>query len=341
MQLDRTEIVIRARSALELLDLSLLVLKKHFLTIAVTSAIVGVPLLVLDVLSTAWMLSEDNLLVVEHLEFPLSLMRWRHSSHLFLLYVLQFQLISLPTSVYLGNQIFYEPLPLKRLLSRLWPIAWRALLVLGVLRLGLVGLVMEFFVNRASAFDTSVELWMFIGVVPVALIFRSAWPFAPEIIGLELCPLRIGKKKAAAGAGTITYAARSRGLHRLLMSDHLARFIGASFFAFLLFLTLITAQLFVKGAVTGDWQWNFWFDHCCLPLTMWVVGLFMAVFRFLSYLDSRIRLEGWEIELRMKAEAARLTQPAKITAGSLVDIAADSTPADPAVSPPATNAAAL
>jgi hypothetical protein len=33
----------------------------------------------------------------------------------------------------------------------------------------------------------------------------------------------------------------------------------------------------------------------------------MAVFRFLNYLDSRIRLEGWEIELRLRAEAERLT----------------------------------
>ena len=310
MQLDRTEIVIRARSALELLDLSLLVLKKHAVQIAVTSALLGLPLLVLDVICVAWMLGEDTLLVAERMDDPLGAMRWRHSAHLIALFVMQFPLISLPTTVFLGNQIFYEPMPIRKLLRRLWPIAGRSVLVLGILRLGLAGLVLELFVNADVAFDWLIEFWLLFGLAAVGIIFRAGWPFAPEIIGLELCPLRSHQ------ADQISYAARSRNLHRLLMTDHVARFIGAASFSSLLFLTLISGQLFIMGASTGDWQWNWWFDHVSLPLTMWFVGLFMAVFRFLSYLDSRIRLEGWEIELRLKAEAARMAQSAKISSGS-------------------------
>ena len=37
-----------------------------------------------------------------------------------------------------------------------------------------------------------------------------------------------------------------------------------------------------------------------------MVGVFYSVFRFLAYLDSRIRLEGWEVELRIRAEAERI-----------------------------------
>jgi hypothetical protein len=310
VQLDRTEIVIRARSALELLDLSLLVLKKHAWQIALTSALLGLPLLVLDVMSVAWMLSEDTLMVAERLDNPLGAMRWRHSAHLVLLFVMQFPLVSLPTTVFLGSRIFYEPMPMRKLLRRLWPIAGRSVLVLGVLRLGLVGLVLELWVNRGLAFDWLIEFWLLFGLAVVGIIFRAGWPFAPEIIGLELCPLRATK------AGEITYAGRSSSLHKLLMSDHVARFIGAACFSTLLFLSLISGQIFVWGASTGNWQWNFWFDYVSLPLTLWIVGLFMAVFRFLSYLDSRIRLEGWEIELRLKAEAARMDPPAKISSGS-------------------------
>ena len=47
------------------------------------------------------------------------------------------------------------------------------------------------------------------------------------------------------------------------------------------------------------------------PLAMWVVAGYLSVVRFLFYLDLRIRHEGWEVELRLRAEAAR--QAAKLT----------------------------
>ena len=59
------------------------------------------------------------------------------------------------------------------------------------------------------------------------------------------------------------------------------------------------------------------FDHCALtlttlsiftPLSMWATATFLAVVRFLSYLDVRIRQEGWEVELRLRAEGARLME---------------------------------
>jgi hypothetical protein len=48
--------------------------------------------------------------------------------------------------------------------------------------------------------------------------------------------------------------------------------------------------------------------YVCVPLAMWIVAGYFCVVRFLSYLDLRIRREGWEVELRMRAEAARLTR---------------------------------
>lgn len=306
MQLDRTEIVVRARSAMELFDLSLQVLKRHAVMIALSSAILGWPLLLIDSWVVAWMLGEDALLTVERLEQPLTALRWRHATHLIALYIVQFPLISLPTSIYLGHQIFYEAMPLRRLLMRLWPIAGRCLLVLGIARLGLVGLILEPWVDRSQAFDVRIELGLIFGSALCALLIRIARPFAPEILGLELCRLRSRRP------GDITYRQRSHSLHRYLFSEHLSRFMAAAFFVTLLFLSLLAAQLFVIGASTGHWQWNGWFDYVGLPLSLWSVGLFVAVFRFLSYLDSRIRLEGWEVELRLKAEAARLDPPARV-----------------------------
>ena len=47
-----------------------------------------------------------------------------------------------------------------------------------------------------------------------------------------------------------------------------------------------------------------------VPLAGWLVIGFFAIVRFLAYLDLRIRREGWEVELVMRAEAARLTRMA-------------------------------
>ena len=38
---------------------------------------------------------------------------------------------------------------------------------------------------------------------------------------------------------------------------------------------------------------------------VWIAIAFFAVVRFLSYIDRRIRLEGWEIELRLKSVGRR------------------------------------
>ncbi len=42
--------------------------------------------------------------------------------------------------------------------------------------------------------------------------------------------------------------------------------------------------------------------------TAWLVVGYLTVVRFLAYLDLRIRREGWEVELMMRNEAARLTR---------------------------------
>jgi hypothetical protein len=39
-------------------------------------------------------------------------------------------------------------------------------------------------------------------------------------------------------------------------------------------------------------------------LAFWLVMSFLAVFRFITYLDCRIRREGWDVELKLRAEAA-------------------------------------
>ena len=50
---------------------------------------------------------------------------------------------------------------------------------------------------------------------------------------------------------------------------------------------------------------NTWFTHE-FQFALWLVVGLLTVVRFLGYLDLRIRREGWEVELLMRAEGARL-----------------------------------
>ena len=81
----------------------------------------------------------------------------------------------------------------------------------------------------------------------------------------------------------------------------------------LLFLSILLAlsvylglYLFGSALFAHSWQHGFFMIQVGLPLSMWCVAGFFAVVRFLGYLDLRIRQEGWEVELKLRAEAQRL-----------------------------------
>ena len=80
------------------------------------------------------------------------------------------------------------------------------------------------------------------------------------------------------------------------------------FIAILMMLCSVTlCELFISGVFFGVWTWEWWMDIVVFPINLWLVALWGTVFRFLSYLDCRTRLEGWELDLRLRAEAQRLT----------------------------------
>ena len=54
--------------------------------------------------------------------------------------------------------------------------------------------------------------------------------------------------------------------------------------------------------------------HVVVPVALWTVAGFMAVVRFLSYMDLRIRNEGWEVELLLRAAAERLQERGRMNA---------------------------
>lgn len=64
--------------------------------------------------------------------------------------------------------------------------------------------------------------------------------------------------------------------------------------------SLTTSELTWEAPSWGD------FSHLIIQFALWLVIMFFSVARFLVYIDQRIRLEGWEVKLRLQAVARSL-----------------------------------
>ncbi len=132
--------------------------------------------------------------------------------------------------------------------------------------------------------------------------FCFSWTYLNEVILLDRNPIR---RKSPQGRSTYS---RAKTVHR----GEEGNLFGRSFVSFGLGALLVAAIWCSFGVLhallTGRMEWAASMYTFYLPLTLWIVVCFFAVVRFLGYLDLRIRREGWEVELAMRAERARLTR---------------------------------
>lgn len=272
MQLDKTRIAIRERSLPELLDLTLVVGRRHFWPL-VGWWLVGV---------APWAGLNYWLLVVagegfsEHdLVDPDRVMSFLYFQTL--LTVLEVPWATAPLTLYLGQALF-DPRPRSRQILTDWLRALPQLLWFQ-------------------------GLWRVVLVVPVitAILPYVAWPYLNEVTLLERNPLWSTKR-----TGTTTWR-RSRNLHGRSSGELFGRWVAAALCGAWLTGGLWFAGLVLKSYVLNiDWEFDVTTFTLWYPAALWGAAGFLAVLRFLSYLDLRIRHEGWEIELRMRAEATRL-----------------------------------
>jgi hypothetical protein len=181
-----------------------------------------------------------------------------------------------------------------RLLPR---IVWCHVFVRGV---GLAWLLV-LAVDRQADADPTLEI-----VLPILLLLyagglRAARPFINEIVLLEKNPLLSLDRQV------MTIGRRSGLLHAVASGDLMGRAVGAVVMGVLLLAAIFGTIGFGAGVLLNDTVQEGWMLGLAFPAAMWLAALFLTVFRFLSYLDLRIRQEGWEVELKVRAEAARLT----------------------------------
>lgn len=292
MQLDKTRIAIRERGLLEIYDLSLLVTKAYWGRLLLAIGMAVVPLSILNAM-ILWPL-EPDLGLNDTANAFVTLM--------LILIVLEAPLATIPVTLLLGDVLFHDQPDWKRMFQGFRKAIPRLFWTVAILRGVLPGMLM---IAVATYLDDSfigMSVLLFLLCLGVTIL-RTVRPYIGEIIVLEKNPLR------SRNLDVMTIGRRSAALHNPNFGDMVVRAMASSI-SILLFASVLTNIWGMRGYLFGMWDWDRWFLFLWLPLATWLVVLFMGVVRFLSYLDLRIRREGWEVELVVRAEANRLREVA-------------------------------
>ena len=143
----------------------------------------------------------------------------------------------------------------------------------------------------------------------VLFLVRSLRPYINEIVLLERSPIW------SRSSNQITIGKRSSRLHGPNSGDLFGRGIAMIPVTAVLGFAVFGSLWFLVATYTNDWGIGKAIVHGAVPATFWILALYVTVFRFLSYLDLRIRREGWEVELKMRAEANRIHERLAVARG--------------------------
>ncbi len=285
MQLDRTRITIRERTTFEVFDLSLQVLRTFVWPLLGWLLVGALPWAILN----HWVLSEG-----EFFRGPYEL-NGSHTWWMLFLVAIEMPLATAPLTLYLGRVLFLES-PTRHDILGNWLRSLPQMLLLQTWPLVLLLLCL-------SSGDLDLINFVLILIILPVLFYRCAFrPYLNEIILLERNPLRATK------TSPISTRRRSKALHSWSRGELFERFLASLVTGLFLTGQLVCVAWGAKAWLSGTVGLSPLAYMILLQMSLWiVVGLF-GVVRFLCYLDLRIRREGWEVDLRMRAEAARLSE---------------------------------
>lgn len=196
----------------------------------------------------------------------------------YLLLMLEIPWATMWITLYLGQTIFQRRLSIRRMFNdgmRAVPglIAFQGLVrgaCMAIVVLAPVSLIGMYYVNEIILLEKS----------PLSKIWTRRTAMNRQILGhvfsirlIEVVIMLVG----VYGLSAFFHAVSS------LWEDQL------DFTEWLFFDSETQGEFFVP-----DWQ---------TQLSFWVMIVFLTVFRFVTYLDNRIRREGWDVELKLRAQA--------------------------------------
>jgi len=296
MQLDVTRITIRERGIFDLLDLGLRVMWVYAGPLLVAAALGMLPLMLLN----TWLLSG---VVPDPTQYDMN--DWYSESeyekdvflynyYMLLLVTFEIPLATAPISLYLGRAVFEERPSFRSLWENYWEMFAQLFFSRVVLRS--LWLAPAFLVLLA---DEPGLAFLGMLVLPLPFLIR---PYTTEVILLERNPF------SSRQPNSVSTSRRSAMLHANSFGDLFGRWFVVLLVAGVWILCLWLAVNQGVKLLTGESPSEYVDYVWLLPGVMWFVIGYCAVVRFLSYLDLRIRREGWEVELRMRAEGNRIAR---------------------------------
>jgi len=287
MDLENTDIEIRERSLSQRLDIALHIVSRYPLDLLKYGAMGIVPFFVL------------NIVVIQGLD-SVGFWEFRYwASKWFLVWALtlfEAPLATAPLLLFLSQKIFRQQIRTAFIFKEIGRRALTLFLVHGLFRLNIVWLAMIVLAYQTESLEFFI-FWLVVMCV-CGPVFWWLRPYVDCIIFLEQLPIWAGFNKPTIGK-------RSRVLHGFSQSEVFSESVLVSlltcFFAFGLYGIFLWIYFGIfQETITLNWfSWTFF------AWALWIPLILTTLVRFLGYLDTRIRLEGWELELRMRSEGAK------------------------------------
>ncbi|HTN77773.1 MAG TPA: hypothetical protein VL096_21090 [Pirellulaceae bacterium] len=289
MQLDRTRIAVRERGGVDILDMALHIVRTFFRPWWQATLVGALPFIIINAVLLIG-IPEDP-----EVSFP-----YRYSWLMIVLVFIEAPFATAIVTAYMGSAVFEEKTnvrqALRDTLKRLPQLLWCQGFIRGVLpAIALVAIA-----RSSDEINWFIEAFLLLVLMLYVMAMRAFRPFINEIVLLERNPIRSKNPTA------ITAGKRSKYLHDPSGGDLVMRWMGASMIAILLSLAFTETLGAASGIFFGQWKWGWFMLYIGFPLVLWLVAGYMSVVRYLNYLDLRIRHEGWEVELRLRAEAVRM-----------------------------------
>jgi hypothetical protein len=297
MQLDDTHVVIRVRTLTEISDLAMVMIRSYPAASIFGFALGAFPWALLNGLLLGWIPISEFQLASYDQEMAASL--FKYQLLMALLVFTQTPIAGVFTTLYVGQAVFESQPTWKSVFNEAKKTFGRWFWGLGIVR-GPIPLMALIALNWGNDISYDMDYVWPIALVACVAILRGNRPFMPEILLLERCPIFIKRKSKAVSARK-----RSAALHRPIAGELFGRFIAMSVLLGSLAMLGFYSLLWLRGTLFSLWEWDALVYLFLYPLALWAAGALSVLVRFLSYLDTRIRLEGWEIQLAVRAEAIR------------------------------------
>lgn len=291
MKLDQTFISIRKRGVSELFDLALTIVRSHWRALLILLMLGAAPWILLDYL-LLWPLmhygSGDP-------------SRWACSWLMLLMVVSQAQYGTSLITLYLGDAMFVGKPNWKQVALKSFKVSPLFVGLHGFLRMvfPVAGLACMLNIDEPSDFGMLAGFLIPLAVA-LGVAFRTFRPFVSEMILLEKTPWRPQEPTA------ISFGKRSKALHSHASSELFGRFVMSCLVATPLAITFQSLFIQVDSVLNLSAGYDWTLASYYWIISLWLTAGFVAIFRFLSYIDIRIRQEGWALELKMKAEGQKL-----------------------------------